>query len=311
MIDRRERPSGQDDGLFSRPYLLLTLTTLFWGGNAVAGKLAVGEISFITLNLLRWLLACLFMLPFAWRYLVADWATIKQHGFVLFLLGSIGLSGFSLCMFWALNYTSVVNVVIEQAAIPVLIMLCNFLLFGLSIRWLQLAGLSIALIGVAITVSKGDFYSMVQQGVNIGDAIMMLAALCYAAYSIGLKWRPPMHWLSFLFCLSISAIPASLMFWLWEVSKEGLQAIDLSGVWLVLYVVIFPSILSQLFYARGVELIGANRAGLFINLVPIFGSLLAVVLIGERFLWFHAAGMAMVIGGIATAERSARSKSVE
>ena len=299
-------PNAAGTAFFANPYLLLALTTLFWGGNAVAGKMAVGELSFLSLTFFRWLGALLLVLPFAWRPLMRDLPMIRRHFLLLFTLGAVGFSGFNLFMYWALTHTSVVNVVIEQAAIPVLIMLFNFVAFRLRVRALQIVGLLMALTGVVLTVTGGQPALLLQGKVNIGDAIMMLSALCYAIYSVGLRWRPPMHWLSFMLVLVFAATVVSGVFWLAEVSRTGVVMPTGKGWWLVAYVAFFPSLLSQLFFARGVDLIGANRAGLFINMVPIWGSLLAVMLLGEIFHWYHAAGLALVIGGIFLAERAAR-----
>lgn len=296
--------------LFSSPYFLLMMTTLFWAGNAVAGKYAVGEIDSNTLTFLRWLLASVCLLLFAWRQVIRDREIIRKNLAYLFTLGAIGFSGFNLCMYWALNYTSVVNVVIEQAAIPVLIMIFNFLAFRLGVRLFQVIGLLFALAGVILTVTRGAPASFLLGGVNQGDGIMMLAALCYALYSIGLRWRPVMHWKSFLFALTVSALIVSFTTWLIYLTIYGFEMPSAKGLSLVLYVGIFPSLISQLFYVRGVELIGANRAGLFINMVPIFGSLLAIVVLGEHFYWFHGVGLSLVVGGILLAEHSARAKAV-
>jgi drug/metabolite transporter (DMT)-like permease len=295
-------------GVFANPYLLLAFTTLFWGGNAVAGKLAVGDLSFIALTFWRWSVACVVLLPIAWPHVVRDWSLICRHRWLLLGLGAIGFTGFNLNMYWALQYTSVVNVVIEQAAIPILIMLFNFMLFRLQVRLLQVVGLVLALLGVVLTVTSGQPLSILDSGVNRGDAIMMLAGLCYAVYSVGLRWRPAMHWLSFLFVLSVSAWLVSFALWMTESVQIGFSVPTGKAIGLVIYVGIFPSLLSQLFYARGVDLIGANRASLFINLVPVFGSLLAVLLLGEHFRWFHAVGLVLVAGGIYLAEMAARAK---
>ena len=293
---------------FANAYLLLSLTSLFWAGNSIAGKLAVGELSSFTLTFLRWTVATLVVLPFAWKHVVRDWALIRRNGPLLVLLGVTGFTGFNLTLYWALNHTSVVNVVIEQAAIPVLIMMINWVAFRQKVHLLQIAGLLLTLAGVTLTVTGGKL-SVLLGGVNVGDAIMMLAAVFYALYSIGLRWRPPIHWLSFMFVLALSACISSGFAWMAEVAESGVQWPGVRGWLVVLYVGILPSLVSQLFYARGVELIGANRAGLFINLVPVFGSLLAVLLLGEHFRWYHAVGLLLVSGGIFLAERAGRTKS--
>ncbi len=292
--------------LFDNPYLLLCLTTLFWAGNAIAGKLAVADITAVELTFYRWFVANIIMLPLAWRHLQNDWPQIRQKWPLLLAFGGIGFAGFNLSMYWALNYTSVVNVVIEQAAIPVLIMLFNFVAFRLKVRILQLLGLGLALLGVVLTVTRGEINLLLENAINLGDAIMMFAALCYAAYSVGLRWRPKMHWLSFLYCLSFSALLTSSVFFIPLAVQTGIGYPSLQSIGAVLYVAIFPSLLAQLFYARGIDLIGANRAGLFINLVPIFGSVLAIALLGEVFRWYHMTGLILVVGGIFLAERAAR-----
>lgn len=308
MVVRGQKLSSARAWLFSSPYVLLVMTTLFWAGNAIAGKFAVGEIDFITLTFLRWLLASLCLLVLTWRQVLKDREIILKNLPYLFVLGAVGFTGFNLCMYWALSYTTVVNVVIEQAAIPLLIMVFNFLAFRLAVRSMQIIGLLMAMVGVVLTVTRGEPSSMLQEGVNQGDAIMMLAALCYALYSIGLRRRPKMHWKSFLFTLTVSALLVSLVAWLIYGFLNGFCAPSAKGLSLVLYVGVFPSLISQLFYVRSVELIGANRAGLFINLVPIFGSILAILILGENFHWFHAAGLSLVVGGILIAERSVRAK---
>lgn len=291
---------------FSNPYLLLILTTFFWGGNAVAGKLAVGEISFAALTFFRWLVAFLLLLPFAWPHILNDREQIKRSSGVLFVLGGLGFAGFNLMMYWALTYTSVVNVVIEQASIPALVMLINFVVFRQSVPFWQPVGLVLTLLGVVLTVSQGNPFSLLTSGVNQGDAIMMIAALCYVGYSLGLAWKPAIHWLSFMLFLCGSAVVVSGVVWSYEVFTQGFHWPSRAALLLILYTGVFPSLVSQLFYARGVELIGANRASLFINMVPIFGSILAIFLLGEAFRWFHMAGLLFVVGGIVLAEQSKR-----
>ncbi len=288
---------------FSNPYLLLNLTTLFWAGNAVVGKLAVGEFSAVELTFYRWLLASVLLLPFAWKHLKHDWVEIKRKWVLLFLLGTIGFTCFNLSLYWALKYTSVVNVVIEQAAIPAVIILVNFIIFRLPVNFLQIVGLVLVLTGVVLTVTKGDVLLLVENGVNIGDAIMLIAVLSYSIYSIALKWRPQIHWLSFLFCLTLFASITSAVFYVPFVVKTGVALPGFQGVLLVLYLGVFPSIFAQLFYARGVEIIGANRAGMFISLVPVYGAVLAIILLGEDFHWYHLSGMVLVVGGIFIAEK--------
>ena len=132
---------------------------------------------------------------------------------------------------------------------------------------------------------------------------MLLGSAFYAGYTFGLRWRPNVHWLSFMWMIALGATLGSTPFALWEVATKGFSLpVEPVSWWVMIYVILFPTFVSQLAYARGVSLIGGNRAGLFINLVPIFGSLLAIVILGEVFGWYHALGLVMVVGGIMLAE---------
>ena len=286
-------------------YLLLILAPLLWGGNAVAGRLATADWQPFTVTSARWLCAAIMLFPFAIGPLKRDWPVVKKNLWILFLLGGVGMAGFNLLMYLALNYTSAVNVSIEQAAMPVLIMLANFIVFSQRVRWLQIVGVVLTLFGVLLTATAGAPWTFFSGGMNLGDGLMLIACVFYAAYTFGLRWKPPVHWMSFMFVIAVSAFLVTIPFSLWELSQGEFVMPRLQG-WLVLvYIFIFPTVVSQLCYARGVELLGSNRAGLFLNLVPVFGSMLAVLLIGEAFEWYHLAGLLLVLFGIGLAEKAA------
>ena len=291
--------------LFGNAWLLLTLAALCWGGNAVAGKLAANDWLPFTLTTARWACALLMLLPFAWRPLCRDWPVLRRHLPLMFALGGVGMCLFNLAMFLALNYTSAINVSIVQATMPLLIMIANFAVFSQRVRALQLVGLAVSILGVLVTTTGGAPLDFFTGGLNRGDALMLLACVFYAGYTFGLRWRPPLHWLSYMWAISVAAFLMTLPFTAWELSRAE-QTMPGAGGWLaLLYIVVFPTVVSQIAYARGVELIGGNRAGQFINLVPVFGAALAVMILGERFAWYHAVGLTLVLGGIALAERVA------
>ncbi len=290
--------------LFGNPYVLLTLTTVFWGGNAVAGKLASFDWQPYTITATRWFLTTMLLLPFAWAHLKKDKDILKRHWHIFAGL-SLGMALFNLCMYQALNYTTAINVAIEQASMPVMIMLANFFLFSQRTTTLQVIGLICSIVGVLVTTTSGRPWLFFTEGLNFGDAIMLVACLFYAGYTIGLRWRPKVHWLTFMWVISICAFTITIPFVWWELGQKGFSFPPIKGWAVIAYIIIFPTILAQIFFARGVELIGGNRAGQFINLVPIFGSLLAILVLGERFQWFHAVGLVMVVGGILLAEKFA------
>jgi len=181
----------------------------------------------------------------------------------------------------------------------------NFLFFRQQAAFWQLVGVVLSIFGVVVTSTHGDPLGFFSGSLNRGDALMLLASVFYAGYTISLRWRPQIHWLSFLFVIGCGAVLILFPMAVWEINAKGFEMPSTKG-WLLLgYTVLFPTVVSQLAFARGVELIGGNRAGLFINLVPVFGSLLAILLIGESFQIYHAIGMALVLGGIFLAERSA------
>jgi drug/metabolite transporter (DMT)-like permease len=293
-----------------KAYIFLLLTTLLWGANSVAGKLAVGHVSPMTLVFLRWVLAVVIMLPIGWRTLKEDWPAVRRHWLVLAALGASGFTLFNTIFYTALNYTTAINVSIEQAAMPVLIIVANFIFFRLRVNWAQMAGVALTIFGVILTACHGDPRRLLTLELNFGDAIMLIAVFLYSGYSVGLRLKPLMHWQSLILALSVAALITSLPFFLWEAAAGKVIVPDARGWAVILYTAVGASIISQIAYIRGNELIGANRAGLFINLVPIFGTLLSVLIVGETFQLYQALALVLVLGGIGLAEYSGR-KTVE
>ena len=247
----------------------------------------------------------LLLTPFAIRPLQRDWPVIRENLVLLFSLGAFGMAAFNLTMYLALNFTTAINVSIEQASMPAMIMLANFFFLSQRVRSLQIVGLVLTLFGVLVTTTAGAPLTFLSQGLNKGDALMLLACVFYAAYTFGLRWKPKIHWMSFMWVIALSAFIMTIPFAGWELGVREFEAPSFKGYLVLLYVVIFPTIISQLSWARGVELIGSNRAGLFINLVPIFGSMMAVLLLRESFEWYHFVGLVMVLVGIGLAEKAA------
>jgi drug/metabolite transporter (DMT)-like permease len=287
-------------------YLLLILTTLFWGGNAVAGKLAVGHISPMLLTTIRWGLAMTVLLFIGRARLKHDWPVVRRHLWLLTALGGLGFTVFNMALYTALIYTTAINASIEQAGMPMLIFAANFLLFRLQVTWAQIVGFVLSVVGIVFTATHGEPQRLLELDVNFGDALMLIAVLVYSAYTVALRFKPAIHWQSLMIMLTGTAFVTSVPFAVVEFWTGNAIVPDGQGWAIVLFTVVFPSLLAQIFYIRGVELIGANRAGLFINLVPIFGTLLSIVILGEDFHLYHAVAMALVLGGIGLAEHSGR-----
>ncbi|WAX96461.1 DMT family transporter [Aminobacter sp. NyZ550] len=292
--------------MYRNAYVLLLATTLFWGGNAVAGKLAVGHASPMLLTSLRWAFAAAFLGAVGWSRLRVDWAVARRQLWLLVALGGLGFTAFNAALYSALNFTSAINASIEQAGMPMVIFAANFILFRMRVSWGQILGFLLSLTGIALTASHGDLRSLLALDMNFGDALMLIAVLVYSAYTVALRFKPDIHWLSLMIVMTSAAFVTSLPFVAWEIGTGRAIAPDATGWAITAYMVLFPSILAQIFYIRGVELIGANRAGLFINMVPIFGTLLSVMIIGEDFQLYHAVAIVLVLGGIWLAEHSGR-----
>jgi len=288
-----------------RAYLFLTLTTLFWAGNAIAGRLAVGEVSPMLLVSLRWIGTLVLLLMIGGAQLARDWPELRRRLPFLAVMGVVGLAGFNALFYLAAHRTTAINIGILQGSMPVLVLLGSVVLFGTRLGPLQLAGVVMTMGGVVLVVSRGELAVLAALSFNQGDLLLLLAALFYAAYALGLRNRPKVAPVSVLTVMSAAAAAATLPLAAGEMLAGLAQRPTPNGWAIVAFVTIFPSVLSQLFFIKGVSLIGPARAGAFINLVPVFAAILAVAILGEAFHWYHLGGLALVLSGLWLAERRA------
>jgi len=306
----RSENRGISASILDQPYLLLILAPLFWGGNVVAAKLVVGEIDPFLLLAARCVGATLFILPFSWRFLSADWAVIQRTWPLLMGYGALGYALYNVLLYVGLTTTTAVNSSIETGALPMMILAANFIIFRVRARLLQILGVLIAISGVMLTATHGDLTRILTLDINIGDGFVLLACLTYTAYTLALRFRPQIHMMSFMaVAFSGAAITGLVMLQLFGPGVTSFATIPAMSptVWGVLaYVMIFPSMFSQVFYARGVDLVGPNRAAPSHNLIPVFGTLGSVIILGEAFQLYHFIAAAIIIAGIAMAEWSAR-----
>jgi len=291
------------NAMWNEPYLLLGLTALFWAGNAVAGRAAVGEVSPFLLTFLRWFVVAGVVVACARNELAAAWPTLKGRLAYLFVMGVVGFTAFNTLFYVAAHTTTAVNLGIIQGAMPVFVMLGAFLVFGTRIVPVQALGVGVTLVGVVIVATAGDVGRLLELTFRQGDLLMLLASLFYAGYAVFLRKKPDVPGLVFFGALAISALIASLPMVAWEAATGRITAPSPVGWAIVAYVALFPSFLAQIFFIRGVELIGAGRAGVFVNLLPVFAPLLAVAILGEALEVYHLVALALVLGGIWMAER--------
>ncbi|MBD8651306.1 EamA family transporter [Rhizobium sp. CFBP 13726] len=288
--------------MYRRAYIFLIVATLCWGGNAVAGKLAIGHISPMLLTFWRWAFATVIIFAISIPDLRRDWPVIRSNLPLLAFLGLVGYVVFNAALYTAVNYTTAINVTVEQTLIPVLIFLFNFVLFRMKVSWLQIVGFALTLMGGLLTAAHGDLSTIVTLSVNFGDAVMMIAIVAYAVYTVALRFRPAISWRSLMAIPALFALLGSIPAAAWEYSADRMIWPDANGWIIAVYTAVFASLIAQVLYIRGVEEIGANRAGLFINLVPVFGTLLSVIVLNENLQAFHIVALVLALGGIAIAE---------
>lgn len=288
--------------LSSRAYanapLMLCLATLGWGGNTVASRLAVGEVSPMMLIFLRWGLVVAILLATHGREMRAVLPVMKARWKWVLLMGGLGMSVFNALFYIAAHTTTALNLGIIQSTMPGLILLGSFLVFGTRINLRQCLGLMITLVGVMVVVSSGSLATVLVMTFNIGDMLMLLACLFYSGYTLGLRGRPDVSSMVMMGFFAIAAFGATIPMLAIEAATTGVILPGTKGWLVILYIAIMPSFLSQVFFMRGVDLIGPGAAGLYTNLVPVYAAILAVLLLGESFQMFHLAALGLVFSGI-------------
>ncbi|MBV8183652.1 MAG: DMT family transporter [Hyphomicrobiales bacterium] len=294
--------AGAMSRLYDKPYLLIGLSTLMWGGNVIAGRLAVGEISPMSVTCIRWFIVCFIFSLILRRQLAAEWPSVRPYWRKLALLGGVGFTLFNAFFYAGAQYTSAVNMAVLQGTFPALVILGMALLFGTAITTLQAFGVLATFCGVGIIASKGELSTLLNLTFNRGDVLLLLATIIFAGYTIGLRDRPRASGLVVFAVLATAAFVTSVPFLATEILMGASYWPSFKGICVLTYVAIGPSLLAQIFYLRGVELIGPSRTGVFYNLVPVFGALLAVVILGEPFHLYHAFAFILVLGGIWLAE---------
>jgi len=303
-------PSAPDPvgWLNNQPYLLLSLTSLFWAGNIVLARYVAGHVPPMTLSCVRWVGVFFVLLPFARPHLRADWPALRRRLPLLVVLSATGFALNNALSYWALQYTQALNALMIQSSGPLFVALWSLLLFGVRLTVAQFAGIALSLAGVFTILLHGDLAALANIEFNRGDLMFASAVLAFGLYSALMPRRPRTHQLSLILfttgCGSLMLLPFSI----WEISVGTTLKFDALTLATLVYVVIFPSTLAYLFFNRGIALIGPNRAAPFLHLVPVFGSVMAIALLGERPRLFHLVGYVLVLSGVVIASRQASAK---
>jgi drug/metabolite transporter (DMT)-like permease len=288
------------------PFLLLTLTALFWAGNFVLGRAMKGSIPPISLAFWRWALALIILTPFSIRHVRDQWPLLRKNRWLLAIYGLLGVSCFNTFVYIGLHSTTATNALLLNSVIPILIILLSRLLTGTPVSPRQALGIAVSLTGVLAIICRGNPNVILTLQFNRGDIWILLAVISWALYTFLLRHRPAgLHPLSFLTTLvAIGLLPLSLLY-AWELGQGARFALDTANIASILYVALFPSVLSFIFWNQAVREVGPGKAGLFLYLMPVFGAVLSAVFLGESIRAFHLVGMALIFSGIHLTTRAA------
>lgn len=287
-------------------FLLLALATLFWAGNWVLGRALREVFEPNALNFWRWLIAALALAPFALPRLRGRWGAIRRSAGLLLLLSFLGAALFQSLVYTGLKTTTAVNAVLLNSSLPAFILLCSWAIEGERATRRQVAGMLVSLAGILVILSRGDPASLARLEFHPGDAIILLAMPVWGVYSVLLKRRPPeLDGVAFLFVISVAGVALLLPAFAVEALYAPPRWPGIEGIAAAFYVGLAASVGAFICWNRGVAVVGANAAGFTVHLLPAFGTLLAILFLGESFRPFHALGIATILAGVLVATRAA------
>lgn len=283
-------------------YVLIIVATMCWGANTVFALMAVGEVSPLFIVSARWFGAALLIAAFTYQQIKRDWSVLKQHWKFILMMGASGFTLFNGFYYMAAHTTTAINLGIIQGAIPIFVLLGSLVLLRVTITKLQIVGILVTIIGVLVVTSKGQLQLLLTLAFSWGDILMLIACFFYAIYTLGLKYRPDISGWSLLFAFAVAAFLVSVPVSLAEFSLGYAQLPTVKGWGIIAMITLLPSLLGQVAFIKGVQMIGPERASAFVNLVPIFAALFAVLFVGEVFHLYHAMALTLVLGGIGISE---------
>ena len=284
-------------------YYLLIITMLCWGLNAVFARMAVGEISPMLLVSVRWLGTLVLLTLFAGRAIIADLPSIRRNLGYTFLLGIAGMGGFGTLIYYSAYTTTAINIGIIQGGMPAIVLIGSYFFFRTQVSFIQIGGVSITILGVFFVSIHGEFERLMTLSFKTGDLLMLIAVFLYGSYTLGLQKKNDLSSIALFASLVASAFISTLPLTIYEFTSGRTVWPDLQNFVLIGMIVLFPSFISQICFIASVKLIGPVRSGMFINLVPIFASFFAVVILDEDFELFQGFSLLLVLSGIYIFER--------
>jgi drug/metabolite transporter (DMT)-like permease len=285
-------------------YTLLTLASLFWAGNTIVGRAISTLVPPIGLAFWRWVLASAVLLPFAFASLRRDGPVLWRHRWYVLVVSALGVCAFNTLLYTGLRDTTAINASVILATMPVLIVLSSFLLYRTPVTGREAAGIALCLVGALAIAAHGQFLGLLSLEFGRGDLLVLIASVSYGLYGAALRSRPEVGRLSFLAATFVVGTALHTPLYAIEIASGAVVPITPESLAAIAYVGVFPSILSYFFFNYGVEIVGANRAGLFFNLVPVFVAALAIVLLREAIAPYHWVGGGAIALGLFLATHS-------
>ncbi|KAF0166280.1 MAG: hypothetical protein FD157_899 [Rhodocyclaceae bacterium] len=280
------------------PYLLLTLTNLFWAGNWIISRAFRGELPPIALSFWRWVVALLCLLPFAWPHVRRDWPQLRAAWPWLLLFGALGTGGYNVLVYGGLQYTTAINGTLLNSFVPIMIVLMAWMLQGKRLHGREATGIMVSFVGVLGIVAHGELQRLLDLTLNVGDLWILASVLAWSAYTLLLSRRPPVHALSFVTAISVTGLIVLCPLYVWELA-QGRHIVPTPGAIAgIVYTGVFPAFLGYILWNRGVAEVGPARAGLFMHLVPAFGIVLSMIFLDEKPALYHAVGIGLIFTGI-------------
>ena len=284
---------------FRHPYLLLTLTTLFWSGNMVIGRAIRDDVPPLSLAFWRWAIALVLTLPLALPHLRTQWPQLRRGWPAVVALGLLGVGGYNTLAYIALQYTAATNAVLLNSFIPIATIALSWAFLKKRLSGVEWLGVLISLLGVCSIVARGELATLAGLSLNIGDLWMLTAVVVWALYTIGLQWRPAgVHPMLMLAAFTSVGLLALAPAYAWEIAQGRLIHVNATALAGIAYTGLLPGFAGYVFYNRAVGEVGASKASLFIHLMPVFGTILSALFLDEVPQNYHFIGMALIFAGI-------------
>lgn len=293
----------------SRPlaYAAVVFAIMFWAGNIVMGRGLYVEVPPLAIAFWRWAAAAIILLPFSWPHLKARRERLRGTWWRYAVKGFFIVIGGNLVLYVAVSYTTAINATIVNAAQPLVTIVLARPLLGERISPVQGAGIMLGLVGVLVVVLRGDLAALLALEINPGDLLMVVAVACWSGYAVLVKrWPTTLHPLADLQLVMTFGAAMAAPFYLWDLAQGRTMAVGFTSLGFILYSAVLASIVAIALWNQGIRALGAGRAGAFVYLMPVWGTLFAVLFLSERLSAYHLLGFAGVLAGIVLMSREIR-----